>query len=230
MWHPRRSAAWLARTYPRDAAPRSLLSGGVSIELGQYEKGAEEAQKSIEIDPDNPFAYTNLAVDDLSLGQVKQAGNALRQAYQRKLEIPDLFVDQYDIAFLAGDRAGMQRVAALSKGKPGVEDWIADNEAYSLAYYGHLRDARRMTVRAEALAQEAGESERMAQYETAAAVRAKLSSGTRLRRGDTRVQLWCFLKAATSSMARPSHLFAPGILPRLKHLRTIWKSDSPRTR
>lgn len=55
-----------------------------------------------------------------------------------------------------------------------MEDWIADEEAYALAYSGRLQEARRMTRIAQDLAQEHGRDERSAQYGAAAAVREAL--------------------------------------------------------
>ncbi len=78
---------------------------------------------------------------------------------------------RYDIAFLKGDQAGMEREVALGQGKSGAEDWISDQEAFVLAYSGHLQQARRMSRRAVDLAQQAGQRERAALYETGAALR-----------------------------------------------------------
>jgi eukaryotic-like serine/threonine-protein kinase len=163
-----------AQTYPRDTLPPGFLSGGISGSVGQYEKGAQEAQKTIELDPTVPWGYVNLSSNDISLGRVKQAESVLEQASERKLELPEFLVERYDIAFLAGDHAGMERAAVLGNGRPGAEDWITDKEAYALAYSGHLQEARGKARRAQDLAQEAGEGERAAQYEAAAAVREAL--------------------------------------------------------
>lgn len=108
-----------ARTYPRDTGPPSLMSGGISVEVGQYEKGAEEARKAIALDPYMAFGYTNLALHDISLGHFKQAEAALQRASERKLDVPGLLAEEYDIAFLEGNRAAMERIAAQSQGKPG---------------------------------------------------------------------------------------------------------------
>jgi eukaryotic-like serine/threonine-protein kinase len=163
-----------AQSYPRDTLPPSLLAGGISAAAGAYEKGAEEAQKTIELDPDFPWGYINLSFNDVSLGRWKQAESPLEQLTARKLELPEVLAARYEIAFLEGDRAGMERVAVASKGKTGAEDWISDKQAYALAYSGHLQDARGMTRHAEDLAREAGDIERAAQYEAAEAVREAL--------------------------------------------------------
>lgn len=163
-----------AQTYSRDAVPPSFLSGGISAGVGQYKKGAEEAEKTIELDPDFPWGYINLASNDISLGRLKPAENTLQRASDRNLETPDVLVERYDLAFLEGNHAEMERVQSLSTGKPGAEDWITDNQAFALSYFGHLREARGVTERAEDFARKAGLHEREAQYEAAAAVREAL--------------------------------------------------------
>jgi hypothetical protein len=75
---------------------------------------------------------------------------------------------RYVIGFLRADQAGMER--AVTQGKSEGEDMLADNEALVLAYSGRLHQARSMSQRAVELAQQAGQRESAALYETAAAL------------------------------------------------------------
>ena len=77
---------------------------------------------------------------------------------------------RFDLAFLKGDAAEMQREVAAAQGKPGTEDWISDRQAFALAYTGHLQEARRWSKRASDLAQQAGHRERAALFEIRAAL------------------------------------------------------------
>ena len=54
---------------------------------------------------------------------MEEAEKALQQASDRKLEIPDLAGQRYDLAFLKGDKAGMDREAALAQGNPQRTTW-----------------------------------------------------------------------------------------------------------
>jgi tetratricopeptide (TPR) repeat protein len=159
-----------AQTYPRDKEPHGLLASTIYQELGKYEKSIEQAKIAIGIDPDFTPGYVDQIWSNLFLERLDEAENVLRLASERKMEFDDLFVLRYGIAFLRRDEAGMERASALSKGKPGVEDWISDEEAFVLAYSGHLRDARKKSQRAVDLAQKADEPERAAMYEAGAAV------------------------------------------------------------
>ena len=159
-----------AQTYPRDKESHGFLAGIVYQELGKYEKSIEEAKIALGLDPDFSTGHVNQIWGYRYLDRLEEAGNALQRASERKGEIPDLFILRYDIAFLKGDQAGMERAAALGQGKPGVEDWISDDEAFVLAYSGHLQQAIRKSRRAVDLAQQPAHRERAAMYETGAAV------------------------------------------------------------
>jgi eukaryotic-like serine/threonine-protein kinase len=71
---------------------------------------------------------------------------------------------------LKGDKAGMEREVALSRGMRGAEDWIAHSEALVSARSGKLEFARRMSRRAVDLSLQAGQHERAATFQIAAAV------------------------------------------------------------
>jgi eukaryotic-like serine/threonine-protein kinase len=158
-----------AQTYPREVTPHGLLSGFTYQGLGRYEKSIEEAKKAIALDPDFVPGYTNLAFSYVYLDRLGEAGNTLKSASERKLEIPDFMVLRYYIAFLKGDSAAMQREAAASQGKSGAEDWISQQEAFVSASSGQLQQARMLSGRAAGLAQQATQPERAAIYEAGVA-------------------------------------------------------------
>ena len=158
-----------AQTYPREVNSHAFLSTICQI-TGKYEKSIAEARKAVEIDPDFAIAHANLAFGYLNLDRLDEAGVALQRASARKLEFPDFFVMRYDIAFLKGDQAGMQREVALAQ-RSGADDLLADKEALVLAYSGHLRQARTMSGRAVDLARQASHRESAALFETGAALR-----------------------------------------------------------
>ena len=163
-------ALW-AQAYPREARAHGFLGSLVYLPTGRYEKSVEESRKAIELDPDIAISYAVLALGYQYLERLEDAENTLDRAAERHLEIPDFFVQRYDLAFLKGDRAGMERAAALSQGKPGAEDWVADHQALALAYSGQLEQARKMSQHAVDLARPAAQPERAALFEAPAALR-----------------------------------------------------------
>ena len=104
------------------------------------------------------------------LGRLGQAQETLRRAGDRKLEMPDFVVQRYDLAFLKSDDAAMALELALAQSDPEAEDWISHHEAFVLAYTGHVREARKLSVQAGELARQ-GHRERAALFETGAALR-----------------------------------------------------------
>ena len=159
-----------AQTYPREAGPHTFLGAIIYPVSGKYEKAVEELRKAIELDPDFVAYYYILAYEYVYLDRLGEAENTFQRASERKLEIPDFLVGRYDIAFLKGDKAGMEREAALGQRTSGAEDLIYDHEAFVLAYSGHLQQARRMSRRAADLAQQSAQRERAALYEAGAAL------------------------------------------------------------
>jgi DNA-binding winged helix-turn-helix (wHTH) protein len=160
-----------AQTYPRDVTPHSFLSGFIYPVFGKYEKGVEEGRKTVELDPDFAIGYSVLTYNYIYLERLEDAEGTLQRASgRRKLEIPDSLVQRYEIAFLRGDKAGMERAAALGNGESGAEDWLSDQEALALAYSGHLQEAKIMSRHAADVARQSAHGERAALYETGAAL------------------------------------------------------------
>jgi tetratricopeptide (TPR) repeat protein len=72
----------------------------------------------------------------------------LERAAGRKLEIPEIAVQRYDIAFLKGDQPGMDREVRLAQGPSGPNDLVLDRRGFVSAYAGRLSDAKVMVQRA----------------------------------------------------------------------------------
>lgn len=159
-----------AQTYPRDSSPHQMLSGIIYSVFGNYEKAVEDATKAIDLDPDFAISYGILAFSYEYLDRLGEAENTLRRASDRKLDIPDFLVDRFDIAFLRGDKAEMERQVARAEGESGAADWLSDQEALVLAYSGRLQQAMRKSRRAVDLAQQAAQRERAAGWEAGPAL------------------------------------------------------------
>jgi tetratricopeptide (TPR) repeat protein len=137
---------------------------------GRYEKSIDEAGIAIGLDPGVTNPYFSRAFAYLYLDRLKEAEVAIQQLSGRKLEIPDLVILRYHLAFLKGDQRGMDREAAGATGKSGTEDWMMHLQALASARSGQLQLARRRSRRAVDLARQAGERERAAIFATGAAV------------------------------------------------------------
>lgn len=133
--------AW-ARAYPRDALPLTMLAGFPNKASGRYEQAIASAQQATELNPDVAIAYYNLAVNNFYLGRIEEAENTVRRATERGLEIDEYLMLEYDIAFLKNDKTAMDRAADRARERSGGEAWIANRQASTLAYSGHLRQAK----------------------------------------------------------------------------------------
>ena len=166
-------ALWV-QAYPRAWVPHGLLSGDIYPATGKRHESIEEAQIALDLNPGFSIGYANLAMGYMALGRLDQAEDALQRAFERKLEIPDFFVVRYVIAFLKGNKAGMERETALAREKPGAEDWMSNSEGFVLAYSGHLEAARKMSQLAADLAHKTERRDTEALYQADAAVREAL--------------------------------------------------------
>jgi serine/threonine protein kinase/Tfp pilus assembly protein PilF len=160
-----------AQAYPRVMAPHGFLAGIIYPALAEYEKSVEEAKIAIRTEPDFDIGYAVLAASYVALGRIDEAENTLERASEYKLQNPFIPSERYSIAFLKGDKAGMEREAAQAQGEHGVEDWMSNSQGLMLAYFGHLKGARKMSQRAADLARQADQRETAALYETDAALR-----------------------------------------------------------
>jgi tetratricopeptide (TPR) repeat protein len=163
--------AW-AQSYPRN--PRAYGPGYIYKASGQFDKEMAQEQKAIELDPDFGMNYFNLAVDHSYLNRLEEAGNVLSRAADRGLEIDELIMLAYELAFLKGDQAGMERAIARARARSGGETWMSAREAFTLAYTGRLWQARVATNRAVEHAQQSDQRQRAALWESGAAVREAL--------------------------------------------------------
>jgi DNA-binding winged helix-turn-helix (wHTH) protein/tetratricopeptide (TPR) repeat protein len=165
--------AW-SQMYPREALPHVMLSGYPNKAAGRFEQAIAEGRKATELDPDFSIAYFNTAVNNVYLNRLDEAENVLRRAAGQGLEIDEFLMLDYDIAFLTGDHAGMERVAARARQRSGGETWISNKEAFAQAYAGHLRQARVMSQRAVDHARQEAQSERGGAWEAATSIREAL--------------------------------------------------------
>ncbi len=132
---------WL-QAYPRDKPPHGIVGSFVYPTFAKYEKGIEVDKQLVDLDPNFAVGYLQLAFNTQFAGRPDEAEAVLRQASERKLEIPETAVQRYDLAFLKGDRAGLDREAALAQAQSPVNDLVYDRQAFVLAYAGRLKDAK----------------------------------------------------------------------------------------
>jgi len=155
---------------PPDSAAAYLFTARLLLRQDFGTIAEEYGKKAIELDPHFPIGYGILAFAYIALDRLGEAENAFQRAAEHNLEIPDFSVGRYEIAFLKGDLAGMEREAVRAQGKSGAEDLLSNLDAFTLAYSGHLQQARRKSQQAVNLAQQSAQRDKAALFETGVAV------------------------------------------------------------
>ncbi|MFB3153048.1 MAG: tetratricopeptide repeat protein, partial [Candidatus Acidiferrales bacterium] len=140
------------KTYPRDSSPVTNLAN-IANQLGQREEAIKWARKAVELDPQQPFPYNNLADAYSALGRLEEAKAIQEQQIARLGDsgVPHRFF--YVIAFLQGDEAAMQQHLEWFKGKGPNEIAIPFFRTQEAAFGGRLRDSEDLARQAVELAQ-----------------------------------------------------------------------------
>jgi serine/threonine protein kinase/tetratricopeptide (TPR) repeat protein len=126
------------RTYPRDFLAYDF-GGDTTLLLGDYEKALEEYREALRLEPNYLNHYLRLGDTYLFLNRLDEAEAVYRQAEEHKPEGEWLLSSRYQLAFLKGDAAQMERLASAAMGKPGAEDLLLAAQADTQAWYGSSR-------------------------------------------------------------------------------------------
>jgi len=160
-----------AQTFEEATAiyPRSVLAyNGLAVlyeQLGQYEKSADAGQDLLRLDPDDAFAYSNLANDGLASQHFDEARQIIHQANSRRLDDYLMHDDLYALAFLGADKNGMAEQQKWFASRPLYENYGLALAADTEAFAGRVRKARELTRRAVESAIRADNKEGAAVYQ-----------------------------------------------------------------
>jgi len=108
--------AW-KEAYPRDTTPHDNVALRYSL-IGQYEKALTNASEAMRLDAKDRFAYQNVANAYEKLDRYDEAKAIAEQSIAQSADTEDVHAVLYQIAFIRGDAAGMQREIAWATGKP----------------------------------------------------------------------------------------------------------------
>ncbi len=119
--------------------------GTVLDEEGQYEKAMEVATQAVRLAPHRASLYANLASYAMALQRFDQAGQIVHDAQSRNLDVFELHLCLYALAFLRADSEAMAEQQKWFAAKPDYESFglmlASDTEAYG----GHLNKARQLS-------------------------------------------------------------------------------------
>ena len=157
------------QTYPRDSLPHIIL-GSLYNTLGRFDRALEECREGVVLRPDAGVTYCSLANLDLTLNRLDEAAQVLAQAQARNFNSPAMQVFLYEMDFLRGNAAALERRVAAGAGQPGTEDLLLAHQADTEAYQGRLAKSREFTARAVDVARHDDRTEAAATYQAAAAL------------------------------------------------------------
>lgn len=160
-----------SQIYPHDTGGYGFRAGAILRVFGSYERAVEVATHLDAIHPDFALGYHFAAFNDIALGHYADARRVVGDATARHFSNPFLALDQYRLAFLAGDEAAMQRVVAAEEKLPGSKDIFFNQLASTLAYHGQVDSARKVSKDAVELMKESGRREAAARLEAGSALR-----------------------------------------------------------
>ncbi len=184
---------WI-QDYPRSELPHLYLGAAVLPVVGQYERAAEESLAGVRLRPDFPLAYAFGIRAYTSLNRFDQAKVTYEQALERKLHTPYIDVVMYQLAFAQDDTAAMAQHVGKLEPLPRWGHQVLSMEGDTVAYSGHLKDARELTRRAMDNAQRAGEKDAPSLYSGTSALREAWFGNT----GEARQRATLGLKLSSS--------------------------------
>jgi len=158
-----------AKSYPQDKVPPGNL-GVIYIELGQYDKALAATLEGQRLQTD-AIGYSNLADCYLALNRLDDVQKTIEEAQKRNLASDFLHLAIYQLGFVKGDAAEMDRQAAWAAGKPGSEDFLLSFQSDTAAYSGRLTSARDSSHRAVDAAVRNNSKETAAIWQVNAALR-----------------------------------------------------------
>lgn len=150
-----------AQAYPQDYLPHYDLGYDYNA-LGQFEKGADETQIAMRLNPNDWDIYNNLGVMYMCMNRLDQARDVLQQAMRKKPDDAILHGSLYTLAFVQGDPAEMDRHAAWGSSRLSESDYMLSLQSDTAAYFGEVDKARALSRRAIEAARRGNETEQAA--------------------------------------------------------------------
>jgi tetratricopeptide (TPR) repeat protein len=165
-------AAWQVcqRAYPRYFAPHLDLGIAYSS-MGQYDKAIAATRQALAVEPTNGNCYGNLMESLIRLNQLDEPKAVYQKALEHKVDNVGVHVNRYNVAFLEGDGAEMERQLAWANGRPGVDTLLLWNQSETEAFSGRMAKGRDFTRRSLESATRAGQKETAAEVELDLALR-----------------------------------------------------------
>jgi eukaryotic-like serine/threonine-protein kinase len=135
------------QTYPRDGIPLNNL-GVLHQMLGEWDKALELGRQALKTGEPESIYYTQVATSYVALGRYDEAKAIIKEANDRKLDVPLFHRALYYVAFAQNDTSAMQHeLATLSAASPEMSAVALEMDGESQAYAGRMTKARELFKR-----------------------------------------------------------------------------------
>jgi eukaryotic-like serine/threonine-protein kinase len=142
-----RAREQLLSAYAGTATEYNFLANAYSG-MGQYAKSLEYYEKGIQLDPQNFAPRTNLANAFQALQRFDEARQAVRQAFEKKLDNFAFHLQLYNLAFLTADGKGMEQEQKWFETHPDDAHFGLSLASDTEAGEGRLAKARELSRKA----------------------------------------------------------------------------------
>jgi len=136
-----------SQTYPRDSVP---FDGGslASATLGRHEKALEFSSQAHRVDPQDAYAYNNMASEYEALNRFDEAKSIAEDAVAKKADGSGVHFVLLDLAYFRGDPGAIQHELDAAKGSPYEPFVMFFNAAWN-TYLGKVRKSRELWQQAQ---------------------------------------------------------------------------------
>jgi tetratricopeptide (TPR) repeat protein len=149
------------RLYPNDYIPHNNLALQ-HMYFGRYEDALKEALEAVRLSPTTTSARDNLIGSFMALNRFDEAQEALEQLRKIYPESPAVHFGSYDLAFIRGDQATMERESKWVVGKSFEADFLAVQGSIAAAK-GQLKKSEEFRLQAAELFKNQGRKDNAAQ-------------------------------------------------------------------
>jgi serine/threonine protein kinase len=130
------------QTFPRDVIGHNNFAKCLGL-LGQPGRAADQAREAARLLP-TPWSYRNWMFGSIAADRLEEATAIFDEAQARKFDTPILREARGLLAFLQKDEPAMQEEWTWAAGKPIADRFLFLRSKVEF-FYGHFREARRLT-------------------------------------------------------------------------------------
>jgi eukaryotic-like serine/threonine-protein kinase len=139
------------KAYPRDDIPHNNL-GVTYAQIGQHDKGLQEAQQAMRFDPNNVLAQENTGFGFMSLDRFDESRMTFNNTATRHPDDVTVHLGLYNLADLAQDQSSMQQHVAWASSRADAQSlffWLQGITAFRTGRASKARELVQLSINAD---------------------------------------------------------------------------------